>query len=284
MKKRLAMLLMAAMATVGATGCVAQREADDLRTLYRKSQEQIIDLQAQLEEANARIAALQGAGMDQAQLAELMAERDRLRAALADAEARLREAGQQVALPEPLDAALRELAGQYPELMEYDAARGMVKFRSDLTFPLGSAEVGPQARTTLNRLAEVLRSPAAAGYEVRIVGHTDAVPVSNPATKAKHPNNWYLSAHRAISVRDVLEQAGVEPTRLGVAGYGQYRPVVPNDSRGQAEQNRRVEIYLLQMPMTPTATGTSGPNLAEQAPAAQPTTNTAEAQAPEMYK
>src|SRR5690606_39537801 len=60
---------------------LSQGVADDYRTLYRKSQEQIIDLQAQLEEANARIAALQNAGPNAAtrqQLQELMAERDQI--------------------------------------------------------------------------------------------------------------------------------------------------------------------------------------------------------------
>lgn len=279
MKKRFALLLMAAMAA-GATGCVAQREADDLRTLYRKSQEQIIDLQAQLEEANARIAALQGAGASSADMAALAAERDRLRQALSDAEARLREAGQQVALPEPLDAALRQLAAQYPDLMEYDPAVGMVKFRSDLTFPLGSAQVGPEAKNTLNRLAEILRSDVAAGYETRIVGHTDNVRIANPATRQAHPTNWHLSAHRAIAVKDVLEQAGVEPTRLGVAGYGEYRPVVENAARRGAEQNRRVEIYLLQMPSGGVAT-TSVAEEPSMTPAPAPQ---AEAQSPEMLK
>jgi chemotaxis protein MotB len=290
MNKRLAVVLMAAVTTLAGTGCVAQREADDLRTLYRRSQEQIIDLQAQLEEANARIAALQGAGASSAQLQELMSERDRLRAALTDAEARLREAGQQtVMLPEPLDSALRQLADQYPDLMSYDAERGMVRFRSDLTFPLGSAEVGPEARTSLNRLAEVLRGPAAEEYEVRIVGHTDAVPVTNPATRQRHPNNWFLSAHRAISVRDVLEQAGVQPVRLGVAGYGQYRPVAPAGPRGESEANRRVEIYLVQMPSG--ALQAAQQNVATQPQRQQQPeqrnnnrNNTAEAQSPEMFK
>lgn len=283
MKKRFALLL-AVLLMAGMTGCVAQREADDLRTLYRKSQEQIIDLQAQLEEANARIAALQNAGPNAAtrqQMQELMAERDRLRQALADAEQRIREAGSQVViLPEELDTALRQLAQQNPDLMQYDPQLGMVKFRSDLTFALGSAEVTAGARDTLNRLAGVLTSPAAGQYEVRVVGHTDNVPIENPVTKARHPDNWYLSVHRAIAVRQVLERAGVQPTRLGVAGYGEYRPVVPNGPNG-AEANRRVEIFLVPLPAgaaspAPAASEPRSTIPAEQAPA--------EPQGPVMYK
>lgn len=279
MKKRVALLLAAAM-MAGATGCVSQRRADDLQTLYRKSQEQILDLQAQLEQKDAEIAALRAQGPDQAALRDLAAERDRLRQALADAEARLREAGNQVALPVELDNALRQLAAENPDLMEYDPELGMVKFRSDLTFALGSADVNSAAKETLNRLASVLTSDAARGYEVRIVGHTDNVKIGNPSTRQKHPTNWHLSAHRAISVKDVLETAGVQPTRLGVAGYGQYRPVVANGPKG-AEQNRRVELYLVQMPGTSSQDMAEGTMSEPSAPAPAPQ---AEAPQPEMFK
>ena len=275
MKKSLALLLAAAM-MAGATGCVSQRRADDLQTLYRKSQEQILDLQAQLEAKDAEIAALRGSNPDSA----LLSERDRLRQALADAEARLREAGNQVALTPELDSALRQLAEQNPDLMAYDPELGMVKFRSDLTFALGSADVNPAAKDTLNRLASILTGDAAMGYEVRVVGHTDNVKIGNPATRQKHPTNWHLSAHRAISVKDVLESAGVQPTRLGVSGYGQFRPVATNGPKG-AEQNRRVEIYLVQMPSTlSTDIATSEPTT-PTAPAPAPQ---AEAPQPEMFK
>ena len=124
-----------------AVGCVAQREADDLKTLYRNSQEQVVDLQERLAEALARISALQGsAGSESEALANALAERDRLRKALDDAEERLRNAGG-VVLPPELDDALSRLAEANPQLMSYDAKRGMVKLRSDLTFALGSADV-----------------------------------------------------------------------------------------------------------------------------------------------
>lgn len=302
MKRTALLTLLAALAMAPATGCVSQRQADNYQRLYRQAQEQLIDLQAQLEAKDAELAALRNAGPDRAsqeRLAALQAERDRLQKALADAEARLREAGSTpVALPTELDDALRELAEQYPDLMEYDPALGMVKFRSDLTFALGSAEVNPQAQASLSRLAQILQSPIAQGYEVRIVGHTDAAPIRSEATRARHPNNWYLSAHRAISVRDVMERSGIQPTRLGVGGYGEYRPIVPNGPRGQAEQNRRVEIFIVQMPgggpsagdVTPAPRGAAPAPAAadfapegETAPAPAPA-RSAQPEAPEMFK
>lgn len=233
-------------------GCVSQHERDQLLHQYRQSQDQIIDLQAQLEDAEAQIAALRdGADMDadaRARLERLREERDELEAALADAEEQLRRAGAgtEVALPEEIDHELEQLAASNPELMEYDAERGMIRFQSDLTFDLGSAEVRAGARESLQRLASILQSSEAAPYEVQVVGHTDNVPIGNPATRRQHPTNRHLSVHRSISVKNVLAEAGVEPARMQTAGYSKYRPIVENRADG-AEENRRVEIYLVAM-------------------------------------
>lgn len=244
---------LAGLMALGSVGCVSQREVDELRSLYFRSAQQVEALKAQLEEKDNQIAALQqqlGSDADLAsQLAAARTERDRLAAALAEAERRLREAGSTVtALPPQLDSALRDLAMRNPELMSYDPALGMVRFRSDFTFALGSIEVRENARQALSQLAAIVRSPDARGFEVRIVGHTDNVPVTNPANRQRFRDNWGLSVWRAISVKDVLEQNGVQPARMSVVGYGEYHPVAPNPPRGGNEANRRVEIFLVASP------------------------------------
>lgn len=280
-RQSILLALLVGLVSLGSAGCVSQREHDKLQDLYRRSQGQIEDLKAQLDEANARIAALQAAaGADAdalAQLAAARAERDRLAAALAEAERKLREAGRGVALPPDLDAALMRLAAENPDLMTYDPALGMVKFRSDLTFALGSTQVRPQAQAALQKLATIVNSPAAAGYETRIVGHTDNVPVTNPANKQKFEDNWGLSAFRAIAVMRVLSQAGVPQSRMSVMGYGEHHPVVPNPARGGAEANRRVEIYLV-------ASKYSAPSGEAAAAPAPPPPAPAAPETPDMFK
>jgi chemotaxis protein MotB len=143
------------------------------------------------------------------------------------------------------DSALRALAAQHADLIQYDSKRGMLRFASDLTFGSGSAEVRPDAASTLTQLARVLNNATAVEYDIQIVGHTDSVPVS-AGTAQRHPSNTHLSAHRAISVRDSLANAGVSRARLQVAGWGEYRPAVPNNpGRAGTAQNRRVEIFLV---------------------------------------
>lgn len=230
-------------------GCVAQSKYDQLNEAYRKVLEQNTQLQARVDELNQQIKLLEsGPRDDKARVAQLTEERDQLLKQLDELRSQYAglAKGGVVMLPPEVDQALRDFASQNPDLVEYDAARGMIKFRSDLTFKLGSADLSDAAKATLAKFGTLLNNPATKGYEIRIVGHTDSVPVSRPDTKAKHPNNWYLSVHRAIAVRDAIEASGVAPVRTEVAGYGMYRPVVQNTKSG-AEPNRRVEIYLVGM-------------------------------------
>lgn len=260
---------------LGAVGCVSQRQADDLQTLYRRAQEQIIELKSQLDQCNAQIRALREAPAQQdpqllSRLEAAIAERDRLKAALEDARMALISASKTSILPAELDQELVNLADTNPELMEYDAKNGMLKFQSDLTFALGSADVSDAAKASLARLADILRKPVAQRYEARVVGHTDNVRIARAATRAAHPTNWHLSVHRAIAVKDVLEKAGVESVRLGVAGHGEYRPVAPNTRTG-SRANRRVEIFLVPMTYRAPEGGVgAAPAEVEEAPAAAP--------------
>jgi chemotaxis protein MotB len=149
-------------------------------------------------------------------------------------------------LPPALTDALQNFANDNPGLVEFDSARGTVKFKSDVTFSPGSAVVTPAATAAIERFASILNSPAAAGYELMVVGHTDNVPVSNPATiRAGHHDNWYLSCHRAISVSEDLRRDAVSPARMEVAGFADQRPVASNDTAAGRQENRRVEVLIL---------------------------------------
>ncbi len=148
-------------------------------------------------------------------------------------------------LPASLDSALKRFADEHPTAVAYDPVRGTVKWKSDLLFALGSDVVKQSTMESLSSFCEILKSPAAADFEVIVVGHTDNRPISKPKTKEQHPTNWHLSAHRAIAVSSVLRKDGYSPQRIGVMGYGEYRPIADNSTQAGASQNRRVEIYLV---------------------------------------
>ncbi|MEM6458295.1 MAG: OmpA family protein [Planctomycetota bacterium] len=247
-------------ALLAAAGCVSQNEIDNFRNQYRVAQEQILDLQATIEDKNREIDILRGAKNPnadlQAQLADALADRAALEDALAKAKDQLARAG---TTPIPIELAdeLEELAAANPNLMSYDSETGAIRFRSDVTFALGRAELRDTAQPIVEELAGVLSSPVASSYEVRVVGHTDNVPMRNAANVQRFGDNWGLSTARAIAVMKGFRAAGVPESRMSVAGYGEFRPVEPNGARG-SEANRRVEVFLVAMPSETPAPESNG--------------------------
>ncbi len=178
------------------------------------------------------------------QISDLQKQNDELSRKYQDA--MNRPIGVGAALPEPLNNALRDFAAQNPDLVDFDSARGVVKFKSDVTFAAGSADVTAKANEAIGRFAQILNSPVAATYELMVVGHTDNQRVAHEATiRAGHKDNWYLSAHRAIAVSESLQQDRVSPSRIEVAGFADQRPIASNASPSGQAQNRRVEVLIL---------------------------------------
>lgn len=128
-----------------------------------------------------------------------------------------------------------------------------VRFRivDPLLFEPGQVTLRPSARQILHDIAEMIREIKC---EVRVEGHTD----SSPATGAPFKSNWELSAARALAVVEhFVYQEHLDPTRLWLAGFGEHRPVAPNDTPENRAKNRRVEIYL-NWEETYSAEGTQG--------------------------
>ncbi len=147
-------------------------------------------------------------------------------------------------LPAELDSALEVFASQHPQLVVYDREHGTIKWTSDLLFALGSDVVKKSAASSVAQFTEIMRLPAAANFDVFVVGHTDNVPIRKAETREAHPSNWHLSAHRAIAVANVLHDNGLGNSRVGIVGFGQNRPLVSNETRENRELNRRVEMYI----------------------------------------
>jgi chemotaxis protein MotB len=148
-------------------------------------------------------------------------------------------------LPVELSTLLEDFAKDQ-ELVTYDSSRGMVKFKSDLLFSPGSDIVVPGARDAVKALCDILNTDNALNFDVIIAGHTDDIPIGKPETRAKHPTNWHLASHRAISVLKMMENDGLTSDRLSSRGFGEFRPIAPNKPNKKGNpQNRRVEIYIV---------------------------------------
>ena len=150
-----------------------------------------------------------------------------------------------MALPVELSTLLEDFA-EKEEMVTYDADRGIVKFKSDLLFNIGSDQVAPKAVEAVKSLCDILNTEQAKDFDIVIAGHTDDIPIGKPTTRAKHPTNWHLSANRAISVLNVMADNKISYERMSVRGFGEFRPIAPNEpSKKGNPQNRRVEIYIV---------------------------------------
>jgi len=255
-------------------GCVNQQEYDRLYQTNRALEERNVALQQELESQESTVELLRSRVREADEtLADARDRNAELNAELLRLEENYRSLNERLSnvavtpLDPATDSALRELAATHGDIIIYDERQGMLRFRSDLTFASGSTELTGGARQVLGQLANVLAAQEGLNYDIRVVGHTDNVPVSRPATRAKHPTNMHLSVHRAISVRNALVDAGVSPVRVQAAGWGPYRPAVPNPPSGGVAANRRVEIYLVPSTADPTTIEANSPEEDEPAQA-----------------
>ncbi|WP_273206316.1 peptidoglycan -binding protein [Marinobacter subterrani] len=116
---------------------------------------------------------------------------------------------------------------------------------SELLFASGSAQLGPDGRRELDKLAKLLLDVAAKIPEdvewiLRVDGHTDIVPINTP----QFPSNWELSTARAVAVVRYLAAQGVPERRMVAAGFGEFFPVAEGTSPEALQKNRRIELKL----------------------------------------
>ncbi len=256
---RVALFCLVGLMTCGQMACnlVPQRSLQQSQLRTRQLYEQNKALAMEREQSNQSVAALaaekqrlanlnakleRDINISNERLGNLNSERSQLQQRYASL---LNRAKNQ---PNPLSAEttrrLEELHNKFPEF-EFDPQTGVSKFRSDILFTSGSAQLKTAAGAPLREFAEILNSGEAQRLNILVVGHTDDKPIAKASTRTKHPTNWHLSTNRANSVVVALSKFGLKEARMGVAGYSMFQPVVPNKDSNTRQQNRRVEIFVL---------------------------------------
>ncbi len=241
----------------GLGGCVSEDQYQRLQTAYDQSQAQLAAAQAQLAKLRHEMSSIEAQIAQDNQLldaknggvASLLKERNALEARLAKLQAQYNKllalAGQAPTLPRSVNDALSRLADEYPNLLAFNKKLGLLRFKSDLLFALGSTVVRPQARAALHDFARILNMAAISDNELRIVGNTDDVPIRRNNASVMNPTNWYLSTNRAIAVMTVLKHYGVIDRRMQVAGWGKTHPIAANAPHHRGNPlNRRVDIFI----------------------------------------
>ena len=114
-----------------------------------------------------------------------------------------------------------------------------VSLSDNMLFKSGSYEVSDAAMETLGKIAKIIKDYS--DYDVLVEGNTDNVPIS----KTNIRNNWDLSALRASSVVQVLQNKfGINPARLTAGGRGEFNPLTDNSTADGKSRNRRTEIII----------------------------------------
>lgn len=142
-------------------------------------------------------------------------------------------------LQEQLDEYIRQnsLEDQLSTQLEEEGL--MIRIKEKALFPSGSAELVAESQRIGPIVAGLL---AAVPERVLISGHTDTDPINN----AQFPSNWELSSVRAMTFMKYLLSINnqLNPARFSAIGYGEYRPIAPNDTPEHKQENRRVEILI----------------------------------------
>lgn len=118
-----------------------------------------------------------------------------------------------------------------------------VMLPGSVLFDSGQTTLRSQSKATLKKIAGILKTDAPQDI-VRIEGHTDNDPISKQ--KDRYKTNWELSAARAAAVLHyMVDECGISPTRIYIAGFGQFQPVADNKSKTGKASNRRVEFVIV---------------------------------------
>jgi len=138
-----------------------------------------------------------------------------------------------------LESALGDEIRQHEVQMRVTPEGLVVSLREVGFFSSGQAELLENGHTILTRIATVL---GGRGFEIRVEGHTDNVPVHNSRFKS----NWELSAARSTTVVSLLiERHRFDPSLISAAGYSEYRPLADNDSPQGRAANRRIDLVVV---------------------------------------
>ncbi len=103
-----------------------------------------------------------------------------------------------------------------------------------LNFDSGTTHLTPESNQTVTDLLAILKCYPSSTYLLE--GHTDST--GDPVANKK------LSLDRANAIKDLLVQAGVDPSRISTDGWGQEKPLASNDTEDGKAKNRRTEIVV----------------------------------------
>lgn len=255
-------------AFVALTGCVSQKQFKTLKTDYTQLQADYQESKLQLRESQTRMASLEE------RLAEAQRHNNELRTNLTEMQSVLNKSIAQSSqgnmnmgkLIDEINTSNRFIQHLIKEKNKADSLnlvlvnnltrsltrdemrdldikvlKGVVyiSLADNMLYKSGSYEISNKAGDVLGKIAKIIQDYK--DYDVLVEGNTDTDPISRTNMR----NNWDLSALRASSVVQALQNTyGINPKRLTAGGRGEFNPVAGNDTAEGKARNRRTEIII----------------------------------------
>ncbi|MFH1360474.1 MAG: OmpA family protein [Candidatus Omnitrophota bacterium] len=222
MRKTIILLVVFVMGIVCLSGC----------STFKKKKG-INELEAEISHLNRKLAGFEKE--KNAEMERLRAENQRL------ADTKGREVSDLEKAKKELEQRLKEEIGNYKAKLEMTERGLVITFLSEIFFDSGKDQIRTDGEKALAEVAQVLNANIPDSL-VAIEGHTDNVPIKHSGWKS----NWELSSARALAVvHYFIDQCKIKPERLSAVGYGEYKPVLSNETPEGRQKNRRVEIVIL---------------------------------------
>jgi chemotaxis protein MotB len=219
----------------------AKRHTDDEQK-YTEAEQQIEDLKVRLKDT--------GLG-----LAKSEEEKAKLRTAMAEYQARLKQVDDMRARFRDLKARLDKLTGAgLNVLIRHN--KMVIQLPGDVLFDSGRDSLKPEGKKILKQVADIIKADTTLSQrDFQVAGHTDKEPYAG-----QFIDNWGLSLMRARTVltfliapdagggaRGIATGGGLNPAHFSAVGYGQMDPAVGSldlQTRDEEQKNRRVELVL----------------------------------------
>ena len=254
-------ILVCAAAAIALTGCVSKKNYLALKQEYQSTRESLIEcntttksMQYMLEKANKESEDMKQAYQSlKASLDESLQQNSqgnvnisKLVDEINASNRYIKQLVQAKSKSDSLNLALttkltRSLDANEMQEVNVKVLKGVVyiSLADNMLFRSGSYQISDKAMDILSKIAKIIKDYK--DYDVLVEGNTDNVPIS----KTNIRNNWDLSALRASSVVQVLQDKfGVDPSRLTAGGRGEYNPVATNSTAEGRQLNRRTQIII----------------------------------------
>ena len=162
-------------------------------------------------------------------------------AKVASLESKVNELGQQNATLQTQTQDLQKRLGETSAVNTEMQQKAPVRLNERVLFKENSSKLTAEDKRVLDSMADAISS-GSKDKTVIVSGYTDN---SEGGGKEAAAKRWQLSSTRALEVAKYLLARGLDPGLIGIAGFGQARPIAPNDTLANKALNRRVEIALL---------------------------------------